>query len=201
MNTIHVLNSLLLAATFFVFQSAQAATQLASSTISFLASGSPNSIAGMWSAPALDIQSGDSLEYFSLEILDVQSSFGTPIGLSFVSYFLGDSRSLDFGQGCPVGISCVGLPTVGLISMVNVNTTNQPFALDFLFRLDPDNSRYTQSGAAYVGFTSGGSYATATGLIRVAAFGITQAIPEADTYVMMLAGLGLVRFAAIRRRV
>ncbi len=195
----HVLNSLLLAATFTISQPAHAATQLGSSTITFFASGSPNGIAGTWSAPALDIHAGDTVEYFSLEILEVQSSFGTPISLSFVSYFPGDSRSLDFGQGCPVGISCVGLPTVGSISIVNVNTTNQPFALDFLFRLDPDNYQYTQGGAAYVGFSSGGGYATATGSIRVAAFGITQAIPEADTYAMMLAGLGLVGWRTRRR--
>lgn len=199
MNSNHVLNGLLLAAAFIIVQPTQAAALLGTSDITFYASGSPNGIAGTWSAPALDIQSDDSIEYFTLEILDVQSSFGTPISLSFVSYFSGDSRSLDFGQGCPIGISCVGLPTVGSISMVNVNTTNQPFALDFLFRLDPDNSRYTQGGAAYVGFSSGGSYATATGSIRVAAFGITQAIPEADTYAMMLAGLGLLSWRTRRR--
>jgi hypothetical protein len=200
MNTNHMLNGLLLVATFSIFQSAQAATQLGSSTISFFASGSPNGIAGTWSAPALDIQAGDTVEYFSLEILDVQSSFGVPIGIDFSSYFPGDSRSLGFGILCPNGISCVGQPTVGSISIVNVGTTNQPFALDFLFRLDPDNSQYTKSGQTIVNFSSGGYYATASGSVRVTAFGIAQAIPEADSYAMMLAGLGLVGFAARMRR-
>lgn len=192
-------NSILMGVGFAVFQHAHAATQLGTSTIAFFASGSPNSIAGTWPASALDIQAGDSLEYYSLEVLEVQSSFGMPIGISFLSYFPGDSRSLDFGQGCPVGISCVGEPTVGSISIVNPSTTNQPFALDFLYRLDPDNARYTSSGAVGVSFSSGGGYATAFGSVRVTAFGVTQAVPEAETYAMMLAGLGLIGFAARRR--
>lgn len=191
MKTKLLFNTILMGIFCAALQPAQAATQLGTSTITFFASGSPNSIAGTWSAPALDIQAGDFLEYFSLEVLEVQSTFGVPIGISFSSYFPGDSRSLDFGQGCPVGISCIGEPTVGSISIVNPSTTNQPFALDFLYRLDPANARYTSSGAVYVSFSSGGAYATASGLVRVTAFGMTQAVPEADTYAMMLAGLGV----------
>lgn len=194
-----MLNGLLLATIFTSFQPAHAVTQLGSTTITFNTSGSPNTIAGTWSAPALDVKAGDYVEYFSLEILDVESSFGTPVSFSFLSYFPGDSRSLSFAHGCPNGLECVGLPTKGSISTVNVNSTNQFFALDFLYRLDPDNSRYTQEGNATVVFSSGGIYATATGSVHITAFGVAQAIPEPETYAMILAGLGLLGWRTRKR--
>jgi len=187
----------------FALASAQpslSAVLLTSTDITFSASGTPNSIAGTWSAPSLDLQANQPVEYFSLEILEVQSSFGVPVSLTFVSYFPGDSRSLEFGQGCPVGISCVGLPTVGAISAVDVDTTNQPFARDFLFRLDPDDSKYTSGGASYVSYSGGGSYATASGTVRVNAFGTAAPIPEPEAFSMFLAGLGLIGFMARRRK-
>lgn len=195
-----LMGALLLSASSVLSQSGLAATQLGSSDITFGAHGSPGSMAGTWSAPALDIEVGDTVQYFSLEIIDVQSPFGSPISLSFVSYFPEDSRALEFGVPCPIGISCVGQPSVGSVSIVNVDTSAQSFAIDFLFRLDPDASRYTSSGPMIVGFSGGGSNEiVATGSVRVTAFGIAQAIPEPDTYAMLLAGLGLVSFISNRK--
>lgn len=178
-----------------------AASILGSTVLSFSASGSPGSIAGTWSAPALDIAAGDTVEYFLLDIIDFQSSWGTPIGLTFSSYFPGNSRSLDFGTLCPVGISCVGQPHVGAISVVDVATTHQPFALDFLYRLDPDNFEYTHGGSVIVNLSYGESgvrSATALGSVGVTAFGLSHSVAEPSSLAIL--GAGLAALVTVRRR-
>ena len=72
-----------------------AATELASSTLSFTASGSPNWIGGSWSGTPLDLSEDDLVEYWHIELLAVSSPFGSPNYLAFstrgaapVSFFL-----------------------------------------------------------------------------------------------------------------
>lgn len=175
------------------FQPASAAVQLDSTELTFSASGNPNTIAGTWSAPALDIRVGESVEYFILEIVRIESPFGVPNSLSFVSFFPSNSRSIEFGLLCPIGMSCIGQPTIGAISSVNVDTTPQEFARDFLLRLDPDDPFYTGAGQSTVSFNGGSaSRTTANGVIRVTAFGVAAPmtdIPEPGTFALLSIGL------------
>ena len=193
----NIRNALFASVIALVFGNSQAATLLSSTTINFSASGSPNTIAGYWSASPLDIATGDIVQYFSLAISDVNSAFGIPNSFTFESYFPGDSRSLEFGTLCPAGLSCVGQPTNGSISIVDGTS----YASEFLFRLDPDNYRYLSHGQVYVTFPSGGAYATATGSVGVTAYGIAQSapIPEPETYALVLAGLGFLAVFGLGR--
>jgi len=184
-----------------VAQPAYAADQLAATTLTFTASGSPNTLSGTWTAPALDIQINQSVTYFGLEILSVTSAFGVPDSFTFTSSFPFDSRGIAFGLLCPVGIQCVGLPGTGSVSIVNVATTSQWMALDFLFRLDPDNPRYTASGPAIVTFGAGGPFATAEGAIRITAYGTSAPIPEPSSSLLLALGTIFILFAMRRRAV
>lgn len=181
-----ILFAVLLAATsHFAF----ASVQLASTELIFSASGSPNTIAGSWSAPALDILNGEIVEYYSLDVVQAESPFGLPSALSFY----GKSGQLSFGISCPVINSCVGYPNTGDITILNAAAAaqNQQPAANFLLSLDPDSPFYTARGAASVFFNSGGNQTTATGLIRITAFGETapQQVPEPESLVLVLIGL------------
>jgi MYXO-CTERM domain-containing protein len=53
-------------------------------------------------------------------------------------------------------------------------------------------------GTMYVGFTGGTAGTDADQ--RITSFSVTSAVPEADTYAMLLAGLGLVGLIGRRRK-
>lgn len=172
---------------------------LASTVLRYTATGSPNTISGTWSAGALDVDDAAEGLYFELEVLSFTSGFGPAASLGFDMYSPGNSRSLALGALCPVGVSCVGSTTIGAISVVDVLTSPQWMARDFLLRLDPDSALYATSGAATVSFNSGGPFAEASGDIRITAFGEPQQVPEPSTFLLMLtAAIGSLTFRRAR---
>jgi hypothetical protein len=190
-------------ATAFLLSTANASTFLASTDLTFSASGSPNTISGTWFAQSLDVKPDEIVEYFKIEVLANSSTFGNIAALSFTSYFPSDSQSISFGGGCPLGYSCVGSPDVGSVSFLDVWSGNQAGARDFLFRLidnDP-RYRYTSGGPMNVDFYQGGTSATASGLVRVSAYGVASAVPEPETIALMLLGLTLLGLNSRRKGV
>lgn len=182
----------------FVSLPAFAAAELGSSTLSFSASGSPNWIGGSWSANALDLSEGDTVDYWRIEVVAVSSPFGAPNYLEFgtrggvpVSFFL---------ASCSIDTACVGLPVVGAVSIVTSDQLERDGFKAFVRRLDPDDPLHTLVGEVTVGFQAGGDPTTASGMLKVSAFGIAAPVPEPSRAVLWASGLLLATSAAMARR-
>ena len=175
-----------------------AATELASSTLSFTASGSPNWIAGSWSGTPLDLSEDDIVDYWHVEVLAVSSPFGAPNYLEFgtrggvpVSFFL---------ASCSINTACVGSPVVGAVSTVTADQPERDGFKAFVRRLDPDDPLHTLIGEVSVGFAAGGGPTVASGMLKVSAFGVAAPIPEPSKTVLWASGLLLATSAALARR-
>lgn len=165
---------------------AKAATVLLdTTTISFNASGSPNTIAGSWNAPALAIPSGASIGYFTVEISELLSDFGQPQSISFDSLIPGDARSLSF---CINTSSCVAEASVGDIAVIDVSSPVL-WAWDFMNRLVQGNNPQINSGNSTVAFSSGGGTANVTGNVAVAVYGDLALVPLPSAIFLMLFGI------------
>ncbi len=175
-----------------------AATELASSTLSFTASGSPNWIAGSWSATPLDLSEGDLVEYWHVEVLALSSPFGTPNYLQFATR--GTAPVSFFLASCSINTACVGSPTVGAVSMVTADQSGRDGFKAFVQRLDPEDPLHTLIGEVTVGFPTGGDPTTATGMLKVSAFGIASPVPEPSKAVLWASGLLLATSIAFARR-
>ena len=188
------------AALFAAYSLPIAAANLATTTLNFTASGSPNTIGATWSAPPLDILPNDQVEYYEFEILNVYSPFGQPNYLTFISDFPNNSRELSFGSACPTGISCVGQPWPSTISTLNFANPIQWVAKEFVLRLDPDDQYYTSSGWGLVAFGGGGGPTTAEGSIRITAYGTAAPVPEPSTLILIVLGMAIL-FAGFHRNI
>lgn len=182
----------------FVSLPAFAATELGTSTVSFTASGSPNWINGSWTATALDVSNGAVVEYWSLEVLAVSSPFGNPNYLEFATK--GPSAVSFFLASCSVNTPCVGAPNVGAVSTVTADQLERDGFKAFVARLDPNDPLHTLIGEVVVGFPAGGDPTTASGMLKVSAFGIAAPVPEPSRAVLWASGLLLATSAAMARR-
>ena len=194
--------AILLFANLVVATAANAAADLLGSTrITFSASGSPNTIAGSWLTNGIEITSFSNIQYYTVTVLSFDSPFGQAIGLVFTNDFPGSQTGLSLGSSCPAGISCIGTPEVGSVSIVDVELTQQPQARDFLARLGINSPLHRTSGPALVSFSSGGAPTIANGELLVSAYGQMQAVPEMNSFTLNTTGIiALWALAAYKRR-
>jgi|APEBP8051073058_1049385.scaffolds.fasta_scaffold10579_2 hypothetical protein len=176
---------------------AHAATVLLDNTIiSFSASGSPNTIAGWWSSSPLIIGEGEAIDYFTIELTEIISDFGRPVGISFVSYIPGNARSLSF---CFNTSSCVADTIVGDMAVIGSGSTVL-WAWDFLNRLVDENSPQINSGNSIVAYSSGGGTANISGQVLVQVYGEAAAVAVPIPPTVYLFGAGLVALMGMTGR-
>jgi hypothetical protein len=120
------------------------------------------------------------------------STDGKVQGLTPAGWSLGASNNVTGSQTVSYNAATHELTMVG--QFVNV-TTGDIYNVSDSATVDLS----TKFGSTmYVGFTGGTAGTDADQ--RITSFSVTSAVPEADTYAMMLGGLGLVGFMARRRK-
>jgi len=167
---------------------------IASTTIRYTFAGSPNTIAGSWSAGPIDVGAA-SVSSFLVEFKPYDSTFGAPQSVTFVSTFLGQSVGLHFCN--PLSATCVGEPTPGASMMVTVDNAPGDGAWAFLNRLLFDRFDTTLHGNGGASFTSGGLSATLMGQVEVTAFG--EGTPLSEPASILLLPLAIVATLAVKR--
>ena len=139
-----------------------------------------------------------------LDAVDIKAWEGTDISFSLLSAPSGSTWAATEGPtqsgpvgtagcgGSDAGFACVEAVTKGVFNVVD----GDPYTFQFQVTADSFNTTFEGShvGAAYANRTGRGS-----------SFGVTSiegvpAIPEPETYAMLLAGLGLMGFVARRRQ-
>jgi hypothetical protein len=175
---------------------AQAATVLLdTTTINFSASGSPNTIAGSWSANPLTIAAGATIDYFSVELTNIVSSFGGPQSISFDSYIPSNTRSLSF---CSNTTSCVADTIVGDVGVIDNSGSTVFGTWDFMNRLVQGNNPQINSGSSTVAYSSGGGTASISGQVLVHVYGEAAVVPIPSPAYLL--GTGLVALVGVARR-
>ena len=162
---------------------AQAVT-LGITTISFSASGSPNSISGGWNAPGITNADGTliggTIEYFTYELTSLTSPFGRPQSISLNSTFspsTGGQIAYCFNTSVCLADTIVG----------DVGTVFDPSSTglwldqwEFLIALVQGYIPYKTSGVTNISYSSGSSDSINTsGTILVTAYGVAPVLPPA----------------------
>ena len=168
---------------------------LGESQITFGASGSPNTIAGSWSALPLAIQGGSYVHAFEIEISELRSNFGPPSSLAFDSNHPSANKSIAF---CENPVSCIAPAEEGavvtLFDSYPAGATNALLsAWDFLLRITGEGSIQVTSGQATVSFLSGGGTAAVSGALRVQAYGTPALVPIPASALLLFAPLLFLR--------
>lgn len=112
--------------------SVQASNVILDTTIiNFSASGSPNTISGSWDTSPLIVSDGAMIDYFTVELTEMNSDFGKPESISFGSYLPGNSRSINFSWNTYTSVADT---VIGDIGVINSGSTIL-HAWDFMNRL------------------------------------------------------------------
>lgn len=167
---------------------------LASTTLNFWASGNPNSISGSWTAQPLYVPGGATVESYSFQLSSLDSPWGQPTSITFVSYTPGNSNSLDL---CSFPQSCVADAVVDDPGVITPASSVGGWG--FLSRLVAGNEPPNTTHSTIISYNSGGPQGIASGSLLVQAYGTPAMVPEPGTWGMLLAGLGLVSLAVRRR--
>lgn len=158
---------------------------LDTTTINFSGSGTPNTIPIAWSSSPLYIDDGLTINYFTVEMIDMNSNFGNPSAIVFDAYIPGNSASFAFCDSAPSW--CVASPTVGNIVTVDSNHISI-FGWNFLNRLVFGNNPNITSGAGSAEWSRGGSSATISGSVLVNVYGDIPVVPEPLSSILFLSG-------------
>ena len=192
--------SLLFCLSIWSISSIAATVLLDTTTINFSASGTPNSISGNWGANALVISDGSTIDYFTVEMTDYTPTSRQPLGIGF--------NMLPTNVPATMGIcwnteACATNTFIGDIGIVDSNspTLALSYAWNFLNRLVEGHQYQTNSGQVSVGYSSGGDYASITGLVIVNVYGETV-VPTPPALWLFSSGLiGLIGLARRKVRV
>lgn len=173
--------------------------ELGSTTISFTASGSPNSIAGSWNASPFSNPTGSAVLSYAVRLLSFSTDYGS--GVSSMGFGIGlpsepaDYRGLYF---CDVDVNpqCVARPLVGDVGIVD----SADYAWGFLTRLT-GGAPYSPAGPMGISFSGGGGKATAGGEVLITAFGdAPTTVPEPASATLLGIGIGACWWAARRKK-
>ena len=160
-------------------------------TINFAASGSPNSIGGGWSSGNITVGDSQNIEFFTVEIIDLFSSFGPISSISIE----GGGSSIAF---CNNPVSCISGASTNNLVTVDSSATESSDPWDFLLSLAGIPIQINR-GQTHISYSSGGGSASASGSILVQAFDSSVPIPEPETYALMLTGLGIMGWVRKRK--
>ena len=168
---------------------------LDTTTISFSASGTPNSIAGSWGSDALVVPTGATIDYFTVEITELVSDFGTPSSIAIEGGITPSVARIAF---CSNPISCVAGVNVGDGATINISSPQSGSPWEFMNRLVQGNSPQINSGNTGVVYNSGGVSASIAGEVLVNVYGEAAVIPIPAS--VWLFGSGLLGLIGMARR-
>ena len=172
---------------------------LDSTTINFSASGNAGTSGGSWNATPLYVDDGATIDYFTVEITEIDTTFdgetinSLPQAVSFDSYVPQNSCSLTF---CDNPSSCFANTDVGVVRVIELleGGTGWWSGYEFMTRLVAGNDPQISNGHVTISYRS--DYAdsiTTYGKVSVKVYGEPAPVPVPGAGWLLGSGLfGLV---------
>lgn len=178
---------------------------LDTTVLTFVASGSPNTITGTWTASnALSAAAAPSVAYL-VELVSLDSTFPAfPVNVNLFSTAGSSSVGLHFCT--PISALCLADSVLGASATITADTALGDGAWSFLGRLVDGATDSVLAGNASVVFTQGGTSASVVGTVRVTLLAESTAfVTEPPTSALLVVALvaavaGNRRPRVIRRR-
>lgn len=169
---------------------------LGQTTIGFSASGTPNTIAGTWTAAPISILQGATVEYFRFGLTELSSPFGTPDSIGFANYVPNDGVGLAL---CRNPLACAAEPDIGSFSSASYSPWGNWQFLNRLIQGQEPSGAIHNMGISY---SSGGGFTTASGQLLVEVYGLApaSAVPEPPILTLMISALGLLVAMRLRSK-
>ncbi|HUV23098.1 MAG TPA: VPLPA-CTERM sorting domain-containing protein [Gammaproteobacteria bacterium] len=187
--------NLILGASILLVSGQVNAALIDATTISFNASGSPNTIAGTWGSGSIIVGASQNIEYFTVEIIDLLSDYGSPSSIAIESGV--NHNRIAF---CSNSISCISGASTNNLVTVNSSATQSASPWQFLLSLVEGSASQVTSGQTSISYNSGGGTAIANGSILVRTYDFTIPSPVPVPAAIWLFGTGLLGLVGFGKR-
>jgi hypothetical protein len=150
---------------------------LDTSTLSFSASGSPNTIAGTWGGQSLQVWSLDAIRHFTIELDDLTSSFGAP-GVIGINNALSGIQAGGLAL-CADPVNCVGGIALDLPYEIH-SSQGSPWRFMVSLVEGYYGGAGVTSGNGSAIYGGGGPRTTASARFTVSVFGDAPPVPSPE---------------------